>query len=166
MKSGAHISPDGKYRYCLCRVWDDQKDRVLFIGLNPSTADAAKDDPTVRRYLGYAQSWGYGGLYVGNLFAFRATEPAAMLKAADPVGPDNDRWLRALARRATMIVACWGDDGRHLSRSATIRAWLPRLHAVKLNQSGEPAHVLYLPADLPPFPLPPVLDPNLDDFCS
>jgi hypothetical protein len=165
MKSNAHFSDDRNYRYALCRTWDEKGLRVLFIGLNPSTADETTDDPTVTRCMRFAKDWGFGGLNVGNLFAFRVPEPAAMKKAADPVGPENDLWLRAMARRAALIVACWGNDGRFLSRAATVRAWLPPLHGLDNNESGEPSHVLYLPAKLVPCPLPPVLDPNVNGFC-
>ena len=74
MKRSAKISSCGLYRYDLWRVWDSQKENVCFIGLNPSTADENKDDPTIRRCMAFAMAWGYGSLCMLNLFAFRATE--------------------------------------------------------------------------------------------
>ena len=93
MKSGAELSEDQdrKYRYALWRIWDENKPYVLFIGLNPSTADETKDDPTVRRCIGFTQSWKkYGGVYLANLFAYRATNPRELEVVADPIGPGND----------------------------------------------------------------------------
>src|SRR5262245_19133112 len=86
----ALISPCGLYRYWLTRTWDNSLRRVCWVMLNPSTADAEQDDPTIRRCVGFARSWGAGGIIVVNLFAFRASDPKALLRAADPVGPDND----------------------------------------------------------------------------
>jgi hypothetical protein len=99
------------YRYVLWREFGgllDDSRYVMFIGLNPSTADETNDDPTVRRCIGYTSAWGYGALCMTNLFALRATDPALMLKADDPVGPDNDTHLVEFARGADVIVAAWG----------------------------------------------------------
>lgn len=89
MEKTAIISEDEKYRYQLSRCWDETKPRILFIMLNPSTADANIDDPTIRRVISFAKSWGYGGVYVGNLFAFRSTDPKGLKQIADPVGENN-----------------------------------------------------------------------------
>src|SRR5882724_4976365 len=94
--NGAVLSDCERYRYALWRRWAERP-AVLFVGLNPSTADALQDDPTIRRCIRFAKAWGYGALYMGNLFAFRATDPRAMKAEADAVGPDNDGWLRQLA---------------------------------------------------------------------
>ena len=125
----------------------------MFIGLNPSTADARVDDPTLVRCMNYARTWGYGGVAVANLFAFRAMDPARMKAAADPVGPRNDAWLRRLAADAGLIVAAWGNDGAFMDRSAGVRAMLPAMHCLTLNRSGEPAHPLYQRASLRAVPL-------------
>lgn len=124
----------------------------MIIGLNPSTADARQDDPTIRRCIGFARDWGYGGLVVTNLFAFRATYPADLKAAADPVGPRNDAWIRRMAGQVEIIVAAWGNDGLWLDRSERVQQMLAgRLHCLRLNAGGEPAHPLYLPAGLNPF---------------
>jgi len=83
MKSHATFSPCRKYRYSLFRIWDEDKSLVLFIGLNPSTADEKEDDPTIRRCINFAKQWGwgYGGLIMGNLFSFRATQPSDLKQA-------------------------------------------------------------------------------------
>lgn len=148
----AKLSGCRNYRYALWRTWDKSKPRVLFIGLNPSTADEAKDDPTLRRCMNYAQAWGFGGVCTANLFAFRATEPSNMKKAKNPVGDENDKWLKQLVAESGLIIAAWGNDGSFLNRSAQVRKYLPELHCLKLNKSGEPAHPLYQRANLNPMP--------------
>lgn len=152
MKNTAKLSPCRQYRFALWRTWDESLPRVMFIGLNPSTADENTDDPTLVRCMNFAKAWGYGGVCTANLFAYRATEPADMKKAADPVGTRNDYWLRKLARDSALVVAAWGNDGAFLERSTQVRAMLPGLHCLKVNGSGEPAHPLYQRADAIPVP--------------
>jgi len=153
MHSSATFSPCRRYRYALWRTWDEARPHVLFIGLNPSTADETQDDPTIRRCMGYARDWGYGGVCVANLFAWRATLPSDLKRAEDPIGPDNDEWLERLAGEAEGVVAAWGNDGAHLGRSTAVKGMLHEPLCLKLNRSGEPAHPLYLMAGLRPVPL-------------
>lgn len=148
----AELSPCRRYRYALWRTWDHGLPRVMFIGLNPSTADETADDPTLRRTMAFARRWGYGGVGNGNLFAFRARDPRAMMAADDPVGPDNDAWLRRLADEAGLVVAAWGNHGAFRGRAAAVRRALRELHVLGLNASGEPAHPLYQRADTRPAP--------------
>lgn len=150
MKRHADFSPCGQYRYALTRVWE-QTDRghVVFVGLNPSTADDARDDPTIRRCIAFAKSWGYGGLTVLNLFAFRATASKDLLVADEPVGPDNNAWLQT-ALHAPLVIAAWGRLGSHRQRASQVRAMLPAWHYLRLNKDGAPAHPLYLPGTLTP----------------
>jgi len=123
----------------------------MIIGLNPSTADAQRNDPTIRRCIGFARDWGFGGVWVVNLFAYRATRPADLMAAADPVGPRNDFWLRKTARRCDLIVAAWGNHGRFMNRSEQVHEMFAgRLEVLRLNAAGEPAHPLYLPKGLRP----------------
>jgi hypothetical protein len=123
----------------------------MFIGLNPSTADARRDDPTLVRCVGFARDWGYGGMVTTNLFAFRATDPREMLRRRSPVGPENDRVILEQAVRVNRIIAAWGNLGAHLGRSEQLRRLIPNLYYLKLNRSGEPAHPLYLPRGLSPL---------------
>lgn len=139
-----------QYRYALWRVWDDRCPAVMFIGLNPSTADARMDDPTLVRCVAFARDWGYGGVYTANLFAWRATDPREMKKVRSPVGPDNDRVICALAGKVDKVIAAWGNDGAWLGRADAVRALIPELYYLKLNRSGQPAHPLYLPRGLKP----------------
>lgn len=122
----------------------------MVIGLNPSTADEVQDDPTVRRCIAYAKSWGYAGLCMTNLFAFRATDPQDMKAVRDPIGPDNDRHLLDCSRQAGIVVAAWGEHGVHLDRAAAVTQLLGDLHYLRMNQSGQPGHPLYLPKALRP----------------
>lgn len=152
-EGAAVISPCEKYRYLLSRHLDPAgKGACLFIMLNPSTADATADDPTIRRCIGFARSWGYHRLSVVNLFAWRATDPAAMRAAADPVGPANDAWIRAEADKADVVVCAWGKHGAHAGRGATVREMLAwrHLHVLAKNKDGSPKHPLYVKSDTRP----------------
>jgi len=151
MKSSAHFSRCRSFRYALWREWNAGEPKVLMIGLNPSTADATRNDPTIRRCIGFARDWGFGGLWVLNLFAYRATHPSDLKVAGDPVGPRNDKWLRDVARKTARAVAVWGNDGAFMGRSTRVRDMLgDRLEVIRLNAGGEPAHPLYLPKGLKP----------------
>ena len=152
MNSGAHFSRCRSFRYALWREWDADGPKVLMIGLNPSTADASRNDPTIRRCIGFAREWGFGGVWVLNLFAYRATYPADLRAAPDPVGPRNDEWIRRVARKVGRAVAVWGNDGAMLGRSTRVRRMLgDRLEVIRLNAGGEPAHPLYMPKGVKPI---------------
>ncbi|WP_228260815.1 DUF1643 domain-containing protein [Marinobacter orientalis] len=105
MKTDAAFSDCRNYRYALWRVWDEARPYVAIIGLNPSTADEFQNDPTINRCISFAQFWGYGGVCVVNLFAFRATVPADMMRVKAPAGPENDKWLVEISRSAGAVVA-------------------------------------------------------------
>lgn len=146
---GTRISNNGLYRYTLDRDLFAGEGTVAFIMLNPSTADATQDDPTIRRCIGYGISWGFQKLLVGNLFALRATKPIKLLAADDPVGPENDRWLREIANEADLVVCAWG--AHKLAAKRAREAVLPgELTALKVTASGQPGHPLYLKKDLQP----------------
>lgn len=146
------------YRYTLHRVLDAGAPRATcaFIMLNPSTADATRDDPTIRRCIGFARAWGFRHLRVVNLFALRSTDPRGLLAVPDPIGPHNDRHLARIVREAELVIAAWGVAApiRRLvaARAAAVRALLPdvALHSLRLTRSGAPAHPLYLPRGLQP----------------
>ena len=158
--SKADFSLCKKYRYSLKRVWDEEKKKVLFICLNPSTATETQDDPTIRRCVGFAKDWGYGGLYITNLFAFRATDPKNMKKETFPVGRDNNDWILELHERCDLTIAAWGTHGRFLRRDRIVLDLLrsgPALldsspvHCLAITKNGLPKHPLYLKRDLKPF---------------
>jgi hypothetical protein len=159
MSDRAVISADGRYRYALTRDTGQlgAEGTVLFVMLNPSTADANVDDPTIRRCLAFARRWGYAGLTVGNLFALRATDPSELARAADPIGPNDDEWLDRLAARATEIIAAWGAHKLAVSRARDV---LPRLEhycgtasCIGQTRALAPRHPLFVRADAPRRPL-------------
>jgi hypothetical protein len=163
MRKHAVLSHCGAYRYLLRRAWDEDEDLpgVLFIMLNPSTADAEIDDPTVRRCVGFAKAWGCGNIAVVNLFAFRATKPSAMLENGyqSAVGPENDAHIRQNSKSyrepGDYIVAAWGangSDNRVKWRVDEVLKMLSlgELYALGFTNSGEPRHPLYCRADMTP----------------
>tara|TARA_R100001086_G_scaffold245787_3_gene177160 strand:+ start:3067 stop:3570 length:504 start_codon:yes stop_codon:yes gene_type:complete len=156
--SNATLSPCRTYRYSLHRLWKLNAGNLLVIGLNPSTADENTDDPTVRRCIGFARSWGFGSLTMANLFAYRSTNPEGLRVPEDPVGPENDWWLVHLARASACVVCAWGAVGALNGRSTDVRALfrteLPELTLchLGLTKSGQPRHPLYLRRDLRPQP--------------
>jgi hypothetical protein len=151
----AVFSDDRVYRYRLTRVWSYGGQMLNVIGLNPSTADETVDDPTIRRCIAFAKSWGYIGLSMTNLCAFRATKPVDLWKAAEPAGPDNDTWLRQEAEAAGMVLAAWGANiMAHDAGIRTVRYVLRGipLRCLGLTQSGAPRHPLYVPKVTLPVP--------------
>lgn len=153
--SGAAFSPCRTYRYRLWRTWDATKPPLVFCMLNPSTADAEADDPTVSRCKERARRMGAGGLVVVNLFALRSTDPRALYRHVDPVGPDNDTAILDAAGQGDLVCA-WGNHGKLHGRAAKVlalllAAGLPAL-ALRVSKDGHPSHPLYLPYDLQPKP--------------
>lgn len=144
MRGGATI--DGRWRYRLWRRWDTGRPGSTFVLLNPSTANARTDDPTVRRVIGLARGWGFGSLELVNLFALRATSPDDLVGAADPVGPSNDQYLARAVRNGTVVLA-WGNHGRYLGRDRQVLGMLEgaRLFCLGLTKQGCPRHPLYAP---------------------
>jgi hypothetical protein len=150
VKKDAAFSPCRRYRYALWRTWNKNKPGVLFIGLNPSTADETNDDPTLKRCISYAKAWGYGSVCIANLFAYRATKPKDLLARKRVIGKDNNHWLIKLASEADLVVAAWGNHGQYQHRASQVKAMLRPLHFLKLTQQDQPSHPLYLKADLTP----------------
>jgi hypothetical protein len=133
-------------------VWNDALPLCQFIGLNPSTADEMKDDPTIRRCKEFAKRWGCGGLLMTNLFAFRATMPEDMKRAADPVGGwVTDGQLIASAHCSQIIVAAWGRDGEFMKRGEAVVKMMVEnrtpLRCFKMTKNKQPYHPLYMKAD-------------------
>jgi hypothetical protein len=147
MKMTAIFSPCRTYRYELWRIWDETRPYIMFVGLNPSTADETKDDPTVRRCIGYARMWGAGALCMTNIFAYRATDPEVMKRWGEPVGPLNNSTLKRLAAGAVTVVAAWGSHGSHRCQGSIVRDMIPNLYCLGVTKSGHPLHPLYLRKD-------------------
>lgn len=152
VKADATLSPCRKYRYSLHRDWFPKSGNgsVLWIMLNPSTADADEDDPTIRKCQKFARTWGYDGIIVVNLFAYRTPHPED-LRMVDAVGPGNDAVLAAFfgAESVGLVVAAWGAYSHLRNRDAAVIALAGRvhrpLHALKLTKNGKPWHPLYVP---------------------
>ena len=150
----AWFSDDRQYRYALLRCLDvglfgEGNDRdINFIMLNPSTADETLNDPTITRCIGFARRWQYTSLIVTNLFAFRATDPADMKRAADPVGPENDDYIRRIATNCAAVVLAWGVHGVYQDRAASVLRLLNdagvQPHCLGMTKAGHPKHPLYL----------------------
>jgi hypothetical protein len=179
--ASAVFSPDRSYRYLLRRTWQPEVESLLFVMLNPSTADALTDDHTIRRCRHYARRHNYGGVSVANLFALRATDPKALLAADDPSGPANWQILTTLALRdpGRLIIAAWGEYDRRLGvfgEQAT-ELFTERGHTLHRlgppTVGGHPRHPARLANDAPlevhapgraviqPDPLAPLLAPGL-----
>jgi hypothetical protein len=148
------LSDDGRYRYALRRQTGvlGAEGAVLFVMLNPSTADATDDDPTIRRCLNYARRWGYARLDVANLYALRATNPAELFAGEDPVGPDNDAWLERLAKPSPSVVVAWGATPHPEPERARRVLELLEFYAGTARCLGQtrdlhPRHPLYVRAD-------------------
>jgi len=153
----ASFSRDGRYRYRLHRRWAHGP-RVAWVMLNPSTADATHDDPTIRRCIGFSQRWGFGALTVVNLFAWRATSPDALRRVDDPVGPRTAATLREVTSAVDGVVAAWGNVHPDLAaRVEALRASLPAAAwCLGLTSRGEPRHPLYVPGNTRPIPFEPL----------
>lgn len=146
---GAEFSECRTYRYALWRDWDWQSygNRVMFIGLNPSTADETEDDPTIRRCIGFAKSWGFGGLVMMNAYAFSATDPKVMKAADDPVGPGNDEAFGYRQTQCGLIVAAWGAHCTPEREKEVCNAIRKPIYCLGTTKAGRPKHPLYLRAD-------------------
>ena len=147
---------DGPWRYSLRRWgWSERHaPRIAWIMLNPSTADAQQDDPTMRRVIRFSRDWGYGSLEVVNLFALRSLSPAALAGTdGDPVGPENDGYIARAVRGASCVVAAWGRRGGFRGRDLEVLRILERERkapvCLERTTHGHPRHPLYVPSATP-----------------
>lgn len=154
MEKSAVFSEDEKYRYALGRVWNEGgKGRCVFCMLNPSTADAMIEDPTVRRCMLFARRWGFRELHVINIFALRSTDPDRLREPGDPIGPENDEYIRRIGYEADLIVAAWGVHGSIMGRGRDVQTRLlgqRELHCLGVTGDGNPRHPLYIRGDTAP----------------
>lgn len=141
--SGAEFSPCRQYRYRLWRRWSDGP-LVMYCGLNPSVADSVDDDPTVTRCISRAKDWGCGGMWMMNLFAYRATDPQVMKSVNDPVGIENDRHLTEVAAMCGIKVACWGVHGVYRNRADEVLKLIDGWKCLGTTKDGYPRHPLYV----------------------
>lgn len=157
MTKDAKFSSDKIFRYSLWRIWDDTKPKIAFVGLNPSTADAEIDDRTIVKCTNYTKSWEYGGFYMVNLFAFRATDPYVLYKVQNEkgiesiVGMENDYHLKDAFDKAEKVICAWGNLGSFKDRNKAVLNLIEKPFCLRKNKGGEPAHPLYLSKSLQPI---------------
>ena len=143
-KKGAHFSKCKKYRYTLWRKWND-KPLLLFIMLNPSTANENFDDPTIRKCIYFSKKWGFGGILVGNLFAYRSTDPKELKKTMNPEGRDNKKFIKKMIMKSSLVICAWGN--RYGPPPDYLKK-ITDLSYLKINKDGSPSHPLYLKKSL------------------
>lgn len=146
-ESNAVFSEDRKYRYALWRVWDINKPKIMFIGLNPSTASENMDDPTIRRVKGFAKSWGYGGVYMMNLFAIVSSDPKILRTNGVDLLGDNNVWLTTIGGMCRDILFAWGNFKEAEERAKEVCKMFPEAICLGFNKGGTPKHPLYVNAD-------------------
>ena len=152
MQKSAIISDCKTYRYELRRIWDSSRALVLFICLNPSTADHELEDRTSIVCVNYAKRWGYGGLIIVNLFAYRSTDISKLYLVNDPIGPENDLHIMRLCDEAAEIICAWGSDVGYRDRGTKVMSYLKNPKCLVKLKSGRPGHPLYKSKALNPIP--------------
>lgn len=145
----AKFDPSMNYRYSLEREWNLDAPRIGFIMLNPSTADATKNDPTIRRCIRFAQFWGYGAIEVVNLFAYRATNPDQLRCVADPIGSENTYYLLNMIQQVEAIVVAWGNQGNFRQQNQVVTRLLSNhsVYCLGMTRLRHPRHPLYVRSD-------------------
>jgi hypothetical protein len=148
-ESNAIFSEDRSLRFALQRMWEPTKDYVMFIGLNPSTANEETNDPTIRRVIGFAKKWGYGGVVMANCFPFVSTDPMDLKHIGVA---ENDMWLETLGATAGLVVFAWGSFQivKERKRDLQLSEMFPEAVALAINSDGSPRHPLYVPYDITP----------------
>ena len=152
MLKQAIFSKCNKYRYSLSRIWDAEKQRCLFIGLNPSTAGASEEDPTIRKLIAYTRSWGYGGFQICNLFAIRSSNPQIISKCDDPIGQLNTNYLHAAIASNHKHILIWGNWGEQHDDIEELLERIQEPLCLGHNMNGSPKHPLYLSKTVVPIP--------------
>jgi len=153
VKKDAYISDCEDYRYYLTRVWDEDLPRVMYVLLNPSTADHTVDDQTVRKCMGFAKGWEHGSIEIVNLFAYRTKNPKVLKSVIDKkgeafaIGPKNDEYIKAAAERADLIVLGWGNNAKDFEqRRAEVLEILKEkeVKCLDITIQEQPKHPLYI----------------------
>jgi len=147
VESGAKFSECRKYRFVLYRIWDTSKPMIMFVGLNPSTANETKDDATIRRVKSMAASWGYGGVYMMNCFPFISTDPKGLVTSKSEY---HESLLKQIGLSCKDVVFAWGDFDivRTTSRYLDLLEMFPHAKALHINKNGSPKHPLYCKSDI------------------
>ncbi|HWX98776.1 MAG TPA: DUF1643 domain-containing protein [Mycobacterium sp.] len=156
-ESWAVFSPDRMWRYRLVRVWDSDKPRLAWVILNGSDADEHRSDATVRRCIGFARAWGYGGVDIANLYGLVSKNPGALAHHFDPIGPDNDRHLATVCSQNDLTVLAWGPNaGTDRAHAVLQMLWRlakrrgGSLAVLGWTHGAQPLHPLLAPKDTTP----------------
>ena len=151
MIKGADFSEDGLYRYSLWRIWDESKPIIMFVGLNPSTANEETNDATIRRVISMAKRWNFGGVYMMNCFPFISTNPYELIHSGS--NDVNDQWLRDISLKCQDIIFAWGafDIVKETGRDQELTQMFPGAMALVINKDGSPRHPLYVPSSVKPI---------------
>lgn len=143
-ESGAIFSANRKHRFALWRVWDNDKPKIMFIGLNPSTASENLNDPTIRRVKAFAKSWGYGGFYMMNLFPIVSSDPKILRSGDRRLIGNNDKWLTTIGGMCRDILFAWGNFKEAEQRAKEVCKLFPDAICLGVNKNGSPKHPLYV----------------------
>lgn len=148
--NGAEFSECRKYRYALWRIWNTEKPKIMFIGLNPSTANEASNDPTIRRVISFAKEWGYGGVYMMNCFPYVSTNPDDLIHIGSNL--TNDRWLVKVSKECNEVIFAWGNFKivKERARDLDLMMMFPDAKALVINKDGSPRHPLYVSSKIIP----------------
>jgi hypothetical protein len=149
--AGAQFSPCRNYRYALWRIWDKDKPKAMFVGLNPSTANETKPDNTIKRVVKIARNWGCGGIYMVNLFSIISADPKILKTCPDPQ-MENDGWLVEISKKCERVVFAWGAFKEAKGRCNQVIAMFPNAYALEILKDGSPKHPLYCKGDTVPVP--------------
>ena len=145
MIKSAILSKNRKHRYLLSRIWDLKNETILFIMLNPSSADENIDDPTTKKVISYSKKWGYGGLHICNLYTYRTTSPKILFDIPKNKRGSNKNEIKKYAKKCSKIVYAWGNKEK-------VPSWLnqmvPNPSFIELSKEGVPKHPLYLKSNL------------------
>lgn len=154
MIKDAILDQSRTYRYLIKRQWgQNSKNFINFVLLNPSIADETNDDPTITACIKISQNLGYDGLWITNLFAFRATKPADLKKSPNPIGPLNNKYLKDYAQKSKTVIFAWGNHGNFLGRNKEVTDILTENfpHCLEITKLGNPKHPLYIKRTTKPF---------------
>lgn len=144
---GAIFSEDGKYRYALWRSWSQYRKPLMFIGLNPSTANGTMNDPTITRLMARADQEGFGGLLAGNLYALVSSNPSVLLGEGDTIGPETDDYLLKMIGMTGRVLCAWGSFSAAKDRAEEVIKLVVEPYCLGINAGGAPKHPLYIPYD-------------------
>lgn len=147
--NGAIFSDDRRYRYALWRVWNPRQPLLMIIGLNPSVANERKDDPTITRGIVRADRNGFGGLLMGNLYAFVSTDPKSLVSNGDSVGEFTDYYLKQMVLLSDRQLCGWGSFKPVVKRASIVLAMLKKPYCLGTNSDGQPKHPLYIGYQVP-----------------